>query len=923
MKATIMSEWYQITADEIVSDLQTDAAQGLSSSQIAERQAQYGPNELIERAGKSPWSIFWEQFTSVLVLVLIAAAIVSLILGDYEDAVVILLIVVLNAVLGFRQEYNAEKAMAALKQLAVPIVRVRREGRVDEVSATEIVPGDVVMLEAGNLVPADLRLLVSVNLQIEEASLTGESVPVEKDAELVYSGNTALGDRRNMAYMGTTVTYGRGEGVVTNTGMATELGHIADLLQTVEHEATPLQKKLDRLGKVLALVALVLVMVVFSIGYFFQDQPFRLMLLTAVSLAVAAVPEGLPAVVTIALSIGAQRMLARKALIRKLPAVETLGSVTIICSDKTGTLTENQMTVTVLDVAGRRLDLPRAGALRADDVSDGSHDADVDISTAALVLAGGALCNDSIITTKEDAPYSYKIVGDPTEGALAVVAARAGMDKSELELAMPRVAEIPFDSERKRMTTIHASSEGDGAYPTGLELLESAYAAGNLPEMIAFTKGASDSLLPVSSQVLVDGKTEAMTDEIYERIASANNELAGNGMRVLGVAYKPLSEMPEDMDTVEEDLTFVGLVGMIDPPRPEAKDAVATSNSAGIRAMMITGDHPLTARHIAAELGISADAGLMIGQDLDKLDDAELDEVVQDISVYARVSPEHKLQIVQSLQRQGEIVAMTGDGVNDAPALKRADIGVAMGITGTDVAKEAAEMVLQDDNFATIVAAIEEGRTIYDNIRKFIRFLLTCNSGEIWVMLLAPFLGMPLPLLPLQILWMNLVTDGFPALALGVEPAEPDIMKRKPHPPSEGVFARGMGADIIWMGLLMGIAPLAMGLYYYRLEDPAWQTMVFTALVMSQMALALAVRSERESVFKIGFFSNPAILGAIGLTIVLQLLVIYLPFLQEFFDTEPLDAEHLIIALALSALPFFGFELKKWIVRLMGKQSEV
>jgi Ca2+-transporting ATPase len=489
------------------------------------------------------------------------------------------------------------------------------------------------------------------------------------------------------------------------------------------------------------------------------------------------------------------------------------------------------------------------------------------------------------------------------------------MNKSDIEAVMPRVAEVPFDSIRKRMTTVHAVPINGSDYPAGMQMLESGMGDDANSSMVAFTKGASDNLLDVSSQVLIDGKTEPMTGEYYARIAAANDDLAANGMRVLGVAYRPLDSLPEELDEIEDDLTFVGLVAMIDPPRPEAKDAVTISNTAGIRTMMITGDHPLTARYIAKDLGISSEEGLLTGQDLDKISEAELDEVVKNVSVYARVSPEHKLETVQALQRQGDIVAMTGDGVNDAPALKRADIGVAMGITGTDVSKEAADMVLQDDNFATIVAAIEEGRTIYDNIRKFIRFLLTCNSGEIWVMLLAPFLGMPLPLLPLQILWMNLVTDGFPALALGVEPAEPDIMKRKPYPPAEGVFSRGMGVDIVWLGLLMGLAPLLLGFYYWNAGDPAWQTMVFTALVMSQMAFALSVRSERESVFKIGLFSNPAMLSAIGLTILLQLLVIYVPILQDFFKTVPLDLEHLVIALVLSTLPFIGFELKKWWVR--------
>ncbi len=908
-----MSNWYELSAAETTAELKTDVKAGLSDSEAGRRLDEYGPNELIERGLKSPWKIFWEQLTSTLVVVLIVAAVVSAFLGDFKDATAIMLIVVLNAVLGFRQEYSAEKAMAALKKLAVPVVKVRRNGSVQEISARELVPGDIIMLEAGDLAPADARLLSSANLRVEEAALTGESAPVEKSPDATVTEGAGVGDRRNMVHMGTIVVYGHGEAVVTDTGMNTQLGRIADMIQTVEHEPTPLQKRLDRLGKVLAAVALAIVVVIFVLGWL-RGEDLRLMFLTAVSLAVAAVPEGLPAVVTIALSIGAQRMLRRNALIRKLPAVEALGSVTVICSDKTGTLTENQMTVTVLDVAGNRFDLPHGGALRGEDSPGGEAAMALEHNAVPLLLAGGALCNDAVLETESGDSDSYRVIGDPTEGALAVAAARAGLLKAQMEEALPRVDEEPFDSVRKRMTTVHELPDDPSLLPERLQWLASSLGGNGSAPYIAFTKGASDSLLGIASHVWVDNVVEPMTPEYRERIAAANDDLASNGMRVLGVGFRSLDDLAaaKEGGSLEDKLTFVGLVAMIDPPRPEVKGAVATCISAGIRPMMITGDHPLTAQHIAEELGITSEKGLLTGRELDGLSPEELDEVVNGVSIYARVSPEHKLDIVQALQRKGNVVAMTGDGVNDAPALKRADIGVAMGITGTDVSKEASEMVLQDDNFATIVAAIEEGRTIYDNIRKFIRYLLTCNSGEIWVMLLAPFAGMPLPLLPLQILWMNLVTDGLPALALGVEPPEPNIMQRKPVPPTEGIFARGMGRDIIVMGLLMGLAPLALGYFAYRAGDPGWQTMTFTALVLSQMTFALAVRSERESLSAIGILSNRAMVGAVLLTFVLQLIVVYFPPAQAFFDTQALSARDLLLSLVLATIPFIGFEVQKW-----------
>jgi Ca2+-transporting ATPase len=755
--------WHTSQAHEVLRALGTDAVSGLSDEEAVRRLRERGPNELEDRGGRSPWAILWEQFTSTMILILIVAAVVSALLGDYEDSIAIAVIVVLNAALGFGQEYRAERAMAALKRLSAPRVRVRREGHVREASARELVPGDLVLLEAGNLVPADGRLLEAVNLRVQESALTGESEPVEKDPAAVQDEDTPLGERFDMVYSSTVVAGGRGLYVVTETGMATELGKIAAMIQAATPEQTPLQRRLDHVGKVLALAALAIVAVVFVLGLL-RGEDLEVMFLTAVSLAVAAVPEGLPAVVTIALALGAQRMLRRGALIRKLPAVETLGSVTVICSDKTGTLTENLMTVTVLDTADNTVELGGEGPAEV-----------AEDPALAVLLAGGTLCNDAML--EGDGEDGFHAIGDPTEGALVVAAARAGLRKPELEARIPRVAEVPFDSGRKRMTTVHEVNS-DAGIPAAL----GSVLKGDSGRYVAFTKGAVDGLLEISSEVWT-GQAEPMNKGWREKISAANERLAGNGIRVLGVGMRRLAALDGGGEELERELTFFGMVGMIDPARPEARDAVETCKRAGIRPVMITGDHPLTARHIATELGIADGGHIVTGRDLAGLDEGGLAEIVEEVPVYARVSPEHKLSIVGALQEKGHIVAMTGDGVNDAPALRRADIGVAMGITGTDVSKEAADMVLTDDNFATIVAAVEQGRVIYDNIRKFIKYLLTSNSAEILVMLVGPFVGLGLPLLPLQILWINLVTDGPPALALSTEPAERGIMRRPPPPP--------------------------------------------------------------------------------------------------------------------------------------------
>ncbi len=922
-----MSEFYQVEAEKVIEGIETSLADGLSSQEAANRLEQYGLNELVETGKKNPWRILWEQMTSIMVVILIIAAIISLVLGEYLDAIVITAIILINAAIGFQQEYKAEEAMSALKKMAVPVVKVRREGHVSEISARELVPGDIVLMEAGNLVPADCRLVESVNLRIEEAALTGESVPVEKEAGFVAESDMPLGDRLNMGYLGTVVTYGRAVAVVVETGMNTELGHIATLIQTTGQELTPLQKRINQLSKGLAIAALGLVAVVFLIGIL-QGESFELMLLTGISMAVAAVPEGLPAVVTIALALGAQRMLKRRSLIRKLPAVETLGSVTVICSDKTGTLTENRMTVTVLDVAGHKVDF-------VEDLRDKPtpylvlEDEEPDLETQemlrrhpalTLLLAGGALANDAIL---EDRNGEFGYIGDPTEGALVVAAARAGMVKEHLEEIFPRRAEVPFDSTRKRMTTAHEfPSSAAEISPEFKKILNWSGFIGE-SSYVLFSKGAVDSLVPICDRVWVDDHSEPLSENWVERIMIANDEQAEEGMRVLGVATRTLEKVSSDdsQDELENGLIFVGMVSMMDPARPEVKEAVQLCSQAGIRPVMITGDHPLTAGKIAAELGISENGRILTGQDLENLSVLEFKKIVCEVDVYARVSPEHKLNIVKALEDQGEIVAMTGDGVNDAPAMSAADIGVSMGITGTDVAKEASDMVLLDDNFATIVAAVEEGRRIYDNIRKFFTYTMTSNAGEIWVMLIAPLIGMPFALLPLQILWVNLVTDGLPGLALSIEPAEKKVMQRPPHPPDENVFGRGMAQKILWVGILMGLVSLGVGYYYWSIGNPNWQTIIFTTLTLSQMGNALALRSERESIFKIGFLSNKSLLNAVLLTLVLQLGVIYLPFLQSIFKTNPLSWQELLISLVLSTIVFWGVEIEKWFKRRVDRKK--
>ena len=894
-----MNDWYRLDVDDVTKKLVVDTEEGLGNAEARNRLEQYGLNELIEKGTKSPWLILWDQLREVMVVILIVAAIVSGFLGEVNDVIVIMAIVVLNAILGFSQEYRAEQAIAALKKLAVPTVKVQRDGVIQEISARELVPGDIVKLESGNLVPADGRLIESINLRVQEAALTGESEAVDKEITPLTGSNLPIGDRRNMVYMGTLVSYGRGTAVITETGMKTELGNIAELIQEVDQEQTPLQRRMGDLGKTLSWIAVAIIAVVVILGLL-RDENIDELFLTGISMAVAAIPEGLPAVVAITLALGSQRMLKRNSLIRKLPAVETLGSVTVICSDKTGTLTENRMAVTVIDVAEHQQNvetlLDEKGTI---------YNSDLDATTPprrrsiSLLVKAGALCNDAIL--QKEADGTERAIGDPTEGALIVAAAKFGHTKTELDRRWPRVNEIPFTSERKRMTTIHkvnVSSE-----ESNVPWRDAPY--------VAFAKGAVDSLLQVCESVWTGGAFVPLDEPMHKRIIAANARLAEQGQRVLGMAFRPL-ENP-DLPEVEAHKIFIGMVGMIDPPRPEVKTAVTMARSAGIRPVMITGDHPLTAQHIAQDLTITNNDHNLTGYDLSKMTLTQLEDVVEDVSVYARVSPEHKLNIVEALQDKGEIVAMTGDGVNDAPALKRADIGIAMGITGTDVSKEAADMILLDDNFATIVAAVEEGRIIFDNIRKFIKYTLSSNTGELLVMLIGPFLGMPLPLIPIQILWINLVTDGLPGLALAVEKGESGIMKRSPFHPRESIFSRGMGSEILWIGILMGLVSLGVG-YVYWLGDPngPWQTMVFTTLTMAQMGNASAIRSNRDSVFTIGVFSNRLMIVAISITFVLQLMLIYVEFFHDFFRTEVLSASDLMVSLTASSLVFIAVEVYKW-----------
>jgi Ca2+-transporting ATPase len=853
--------WHLLNQDEFLEMLGAKPT-GLKQVEAQERLTIHGANELIREKKIPIWLKFLKQFKDFMIIILMAAALISGIMGDVTDTIIILLIVIINAIIGFVQEYRAEKAVEALRNMAAPNATVMRDGNIRIISGKELVPGDKVLLEAGQIVPADIRLLEVHSLKMQEAALTGESHDVEKQTGELQGEDMPLGDRKNLAFKGTFITNGRGEGIVVQTGMETEMGKIARLLAG-EDSTTPLQKRMTAFGKKLSIVVLGICIVIFATGYLRGEEPLRL-LLTTISLAVAAIPEALPAVITISLAFGARRMVRHNALIRKLPAVETLGSVTYICTDKTGTLTQNKMQV------------EKSVAINSNDGND----------IGQLLLLNMALSND--ININEDG----KAVGDSTEMALYEFAASRHFTKNGLQAQYPRIAEIPFDSVRKCMSTLHRYEN----------------------KHILLVKGALESLLERSSS-----QDESYVTSLHQQTEA----MAAEGYRVLAHAYRWVDDFSAQTTLIdlENNVTIIGLTGIMDPPRPEAAQAISDCYSAGIQPVMITGDHPETARSIASKIGILKNEdtknqyAVITGKELARLDWEHFLNRVEKIRVYARVTPEQKLHIVKALQEKGQFVAMTGDGVNDAPALKNADIGVAMGITGTDVSKEAAHMILLDDNFSTIAKAVMEGRRIFDNIRKFIKYTLTSNSGEIWVIFLAPLVGLPIPLLPVHILWINLVTDGLPGLALSSEKAEKNIMQRPPRHPQESIFSKGLGVHVIWVGLLMGALSLGMQAWSIHDGNSHWQTMVFNTLCLSQMGHVLAIRSESQSFFSIGMFSNKPLVGAVLLTLILQFVVTYVPFFQPIFRTEALTLNEFILVGAVSSIVFFAVEIEKMVFR--------
>jgi len=912
------THWHHHSVKEAIDLLATHLHRGLTAEEAQERLAQYGPNELQERPRPTFWHLLLNQFKQFLVLILIVSAIISFFLGEYVEAGAIMTIVALNAVLGVVQESKAEEALAALQKMAAPEARVVRDGHVLTIPARELVPGDLVILETGNYVPADVRLVEAINLRIEEACLTGESVPVEKKAEGQLPPQALLGDRHNMAYMGTLVSYGRGRGLVVATGMRTQFGLIAEMIQSYEEEQTPLQVKLDQLGKWLGVGCLAMCGIVFVVGIW-EGRPALAMFLTAVSLAIAAVPEGLPAVVTICLALGMQEMIRRHALIRKLPAVETLGSATAICSDKTGTLTQNEMTVVQVYADSNLLYITGEGYRPQGELQeeDGRRAELRWYPSMRPLLQGGLLCNDAWlerINSDDGGDPTWHIVGDPTEGGLVVAAAKADLWRERVEQEFPRVAEIPFDSERKRMTTIHrVLTDNKKSKEVAAPDLQTPY--------VAYVKGAPDVILDLCTHVTEDGRVWPLDRARRELIFEMNDALASNARRVLGIAYRPLEELPSNPspEEVERELIFVGLIGMIDPARPEAQEAIELARRAGIRIIMITGDYPNTAAAISREIGLIQHGDpVLSGADIDRLNDGEFAREVERTNVYARVSPQHKVRIVEALKRQGHVVAMTGDGVNDAPALKRADIGVAMGITGTDVSKETADMVLTDDNFASIVAAVEEGRIIYSNIRKFVYYLVSCNLGEILTIFLATLFRWDLPLTAIQLLWLNLLTDGAPALALGLEEGDPDIMEQPPRPPDEPVINRSMRRGIGVQTVAITAATLGaflLGKRWFPDNLAAAQTMAFVTLSTSELLRAYTARSERYSIFQIGVLSNKYMQMAVAASIALLLAVIYIPFLDPIFNTVFMGLREWLAMAPLILLPATAAEITKLLGR--------
>ncbi len=909
---TTYTPWHTMQIDEVLGNLDTNADTGLGLTEAEGRLRKYGHNQLEEKEGVSPIMLFLSQFNDFIVWVLIAAAIVSGFMGEWVDALAIIAIVIINAIIGFIQEYRAEKSLAALQKMSAPFSKVLRNGEMHSIPSRDIVPGDIALLEAGDYVPADGRLCSSFSLRTQEASLTGESTPVGKSTEPLLNSSLPIGDRENMMFMGTSVTSGKGMCVIVATGMHTELGKIAGLIQEAGKEETPLQRKLEVFGKKLVYLCLGIVTIVFLLELWRKD-PLLEAFLTSVSLAVAAIPEGLPAIVTIALALGVQRMVKRHVLIRKLPSVETLGCATVICSDKTGTLTQNEMTVRKIFANGKTFDVSGTGYTpEGNFVSNSMPLSEIEQQAVKKVLEIGVLCNNAYLKKDNN---TWKIIGDPTEGAILSVAGKAGIWKEELEKRLPLLSEIPFDSDRKKMSTIR-----------------------NTPDsLLVCEKGAADVILKDCTKIYLEGEIRKLTENDIQSISNENNKMAGAALRVLGTAFKQFGHemINQDPDSIERDMIFAGLLAMMDPPRPEVKDAVVTCYDAGITTVMITGDHKNTARAIGEELGfLGKNSKAIDGMELDNLSDNDLEKEVSQIAVYARVSAEHKLRIVKAWKKQGDVVAMTGDGVNDAPAVKEASIGVSMGITGTDVTKEASDMVITDDNFASIVAAVEEGRGIYDNIKKSIHYLLSCNAGEILTMLFASIFNLPLPLFPIQILWINIATDGLPALALGVDPVDPDIMKRPARRSTEQIVDKKLGSLIIFQGFLIAFSTLFA--YLYVLYDTScatlgclhWftnevlpcalsgdldraRTVAFSVMVVSQLFHSFNCRNARLSLFKVGVFANKKLLLATGLSLAMQIAIVYTPYLENVFKVTPLDLKDWITVFGFSSFTFVIMEIIK------------
>jgi len=938
--------WHSIPAEEAIETLNTNPHSGLTQAEAAARLEQYGRNELREEPRPGFLARLANQFKDMVVLLLIGASLVSALLGEWPEAIAIILIVILNAILGVVQEGRAEEALAALKKLSAPEARVVRGGHIIHVPEAEVVPGDIVLLEAGNYVPADVRLIDAINLRIDEASLTGESVPVEKDAERDLPAEAGLGDRKTMGYKSTIATYGRGKGVVIGTGMRTEIGKIAEMLQSVETEETPLQQRLNQLGRWLVYGALLICGIVFLVAFIraVQGEAASMGLasfssviselrsgnntlwlvlrdagieafLTAVALAVAAVPEGLPAIVTINLALGMRVMLERNALIRRLPAVETLGSASAICSDKTGTLTQNEMTAVKLFVPGAVVDVSGQGYTPDGKFHfNGTTIEPADYPDLVNLLTGALLASDARLENSDEsnAGAEYRIVGDPTEGALVVAAAKANLTQERLEMLYPRVDELPFDSSRKRMSTLHRDPDG------GFTL---------------FLKGAPDLVIELCTHYLDGGERKPLVEAMRERLLNVNRDMAQGALRVLAVAERSFDTRPAELsiDEHEQNLTFLGLVGMIDPARPEVRPAIERARRAGIKTVMVTGDYAETARAIARQIGLLHEGGQVVtGRELEDMSDNELRERVEEVDVFARVSPEHKVRIVDAFRKRDYVVAMTGDGVNDAPALKRASIGVAMGITGTDVSKETADMVLTDDNYVSIVNAVEQGRIIYDNIRKFVYFLLSCNLAEIMVIFLGTLAGFPSPLTPIQLLWLNLLTDGAPALALGAEKGDPDIMDRPPRPTDEPIIDRTMRVGMLVQTIFITAVTLSgfvIGLQWgggVETGIDEARSVAFVVLSFSELLRAYTTRSEYFSVFGLGVFSNKYMQYAVGVSIVLLLAVIYSPFLNPIFNTMPLGLRDWALILPLIVTPSIAAEITKiFLRRMLGKKPVV